>query len=134
MAYDYYESILNDFKMNWKWLADEIEDYRPRGDHTIRIYMKDGSQITYNGLNHSARFDRERTASEITDNYCRTDFSSKLRDYMDRRGFDQISLAQRSGLSQGSIGKYLRKESTPTLTAVYKLARALECTVGELTE
>jgi transcriptional regulator with XRE-family HTH domain len=49
-----------------------------------------------------------------------------LRRLMDQRGWNQVELARRSGVSQTMIGKVLRGESVPTVDTVEALANAFK--------
>lgn len=43
---------------------------------------------------------------------------------MDRRGWNQVKLGQKAGISQTHVGNVLRKEVEPTTTVIESLARA----------
>lgn len=56
---------------------------------------------------------------------------ARLRALMDAKGWTQVALAERSGLSQQVISRYLRG-SWPTPPALVQLARAFDCSLNYL--
>jgi Predicted transcriptional regulator with C-terminal CBS domains len=56
----------------------------------------------------------------------------KLREIREARGLSQIAVSQTTGLSQSGICRIERGEYNPTLSTIQEIARALDCTVGEL--
>lgn len=135
MNMQWYENIFDDFKKYWSFEVDNVKDYRPRGDRGIRIEMLDGRQIDYDSITHSIRPVREyhpNTISDITDDYCRDAFVCRLNELMGLKGFTQQTLAEYTGISKGSINKYINKQTTPSMTALRKIAYALQCSMDEL--
>lgn len=133
MNTSYYEDIFEDFKRRCSWVINEIDRWFPRGPHGISVILRNGERVDYNMVNQTMRFYGKLDESgDISDMQCRADFALKLRDHMDRLGFTHDTLAKYSGISVGSINAYMTKRSTPSLTNVRKLARALGCPVGEL--
>ena len=110
--------------------AEKAISYRPKHVHAIRITLHNGEVIDYNIQTNSCRFVAqslvEKTA-DVTDNDCREVFAANLAEAMVTKGIGQAVLAERTGLSSACISKYLHKKSTPTITQVEKIARALGC-------
>ncbi len=52
-------------------------------------------------------------------------FSDNLKDIMEERGYNQITLAKDSGLSQSSINQYLNKKRVPSIRAIINMTYAL---------
>lgn len=48
------------------------------------------------------------------------------------RGLKQSFIAEKAGISAGTLSKIVRGESMPTLSVAIRLARVLEMTVEEL--
>lgn len=135
MDYKYYDKMLDEFKLYWAFKADQVVDYRPRGERGLRIKMKDGSEYDYDSITHGLRVVRNygpEAVSDITDERCRNSFVYRLTDLMNARGFTQQSLSEYTGISKGAINKYLNKQATPSMTAFRKIAYALQCTMDEL--
>lgn len=134
----YYESCFDDFKKRWPREAAEAIDYRPKSEHAIRISMRDGRQVDYNmrakGTLRYVEGGGIGSAMDFTEEYCRSIFANNLSERMAVKGFGQAMLAQQTGLSQAVISKYLKKQSTPTMSAVRRIAHVLDCSVEELVD
>ena len=56
---------------------------------------------------------------------CMEPFARNLQSEMERRGWNQTTLAKRSGLAKATIGRYLSGERTPGLLEATEIAKAL---------
>ena len=61
-----------------------------------------------------------------------SDFSKKLRECREAKGWSQSALAKNMGVHHSLIGKYERGEVKPNIDFVQKMASVLETTVGYL--
>ena len=134
----YYDECFEDFKRRWPRQAVDVVDYRPKSEHAIRITLRDGTKLDYN-MRANGTLRRVDTyipdrASDFTDEYCRSIFANNLSERMFVKGYGQATLAEQTGLSQAAISKYLKKQSTPTISAIRKIAHVLDCTVEDLME
>lgn len=132
----FYDEKLEELKMYHRYIADRIRKVRPWGERGIRVTLDDGAMYDFvsaeHGLRRVASWSSEQL-EKITEEDCRSDFANKLIDLMAARGYNQSSLAERTGLSTGTINKYLHKRATPSLYALQRIAYALECSIDELT-
>ena len=116
-------------------------------DRTAAILggLKDGDTVDYTFINSYGKYVRDRPTrrEDITREYVHNDFADKLRNMMDRRGFTQKTLAEATGISQGVISGYLRRNTAydeyaqkqpvnPTIDKVHLIAWALQCDPYEL--
>lgn len=142
---EHYDHIYEEFELNRPWDAKHAVGYRPIGDHKIRVSLDTGEVVDYTYINGYGRYVRERPnrREDITRDYVHNDFADKLRNMMDRRGFTQAALAEATGISQGVISGYLRRNSAydpyaqkqpvnPTIDKVHLIAWALQCDPYEL--
>lgn len=133
----YYKEILADFLERHPYFEQEINSYRPKHANAIRITLKDGSMIDYNIQSHTYRDVPKyyvANPNDITDEACREIFAANLVEQMKMKGFGQPDLAARTGLSTAIISKYMRKQATPSITNLEKIAYALNCSRDELME
>ena len=133
----YYKEIFSDFLDRHPYFKDKIDSYRPKHANAIRITFKDGHMMDYNIRTHTYRDVpeyRDAKPDDITDESCREIFSANLIEMMKMKGFDQPDLAARTGLSCAIISKYMRKQSTPSITNLEKIAHALNCSRDDLME
>ena len=134
---DYYEEIFEDFVARHPNWAKDVDKYRPKHTHAIRITFKDGSMMDYNIRTKSYIDVSNRRIAEpddVTDEACREIFANNLIEIMKTNGFGQPDLAERTGLSTAMISKYMRKQATPSITNLEKIARALNCSRDDLME
>ena len=61
-------------------------------------------------------------------NGMKTKFSESLRSLMTQYGYNQTYVAQKIGVSQRAISKWLNNQSEPTATNIYNLAKFFEVT------
>lgn len=135
MNNQHYMRILEDFKIYHPYLADGIKDWSPRGEHGIRVTMKNGTKYDYHSMGKTIRDVKDRPM-HYDDEYDETEwrliFADRLVEKMYAKGITQQTLAEYTGLSKGAINNYVKKMSTPSGYALTKLARALDCTIMEL--
>lgn len=115
--------------------GEKTVKYVPKNMHTIRVTFSDGYELDYNALSgsfHFIRYDTSGDPKNLSDKECRDAFSVNLHEMMHTRGVSQTTLSERTGLSVTSISKYLRREATPTITNLRKIALALNCQEDEL--
>lgn len=137
MNIKHYEEIYAKFKECSPHLAKLTVDYRPRGDTGIRVTLDDGERYDYD-IHYPAprRVENIRLedAVKIDDQQCRDVFAYRMKDLMKRRGFNQVLLSEYTGISRATISNYINAKNTPTLIHMRKIAHALDCTIGELTD
>lgn len=132
-----YKEIFNDFAERHPYLAKDVVKCAPKHVNAIRMTFSDGSMVDYNIRSHSYRDVPEyyvASPDDITDELCREIFAANLVDIMKVKGFGQPDLAARTGLSTATISKYMRKQATPSITNLEKIAHALNCSRDELME
>lgn len=140
-----YERIYKQFELDRPDVFKHSVGYRPRGDHKIRVELDDGGYFDYTFVNGYGKYIREKPSSKeaFTREYVHNDFADKLKNMMDRRGFSQLTLSRATGISQGVISGYLRRNPAydknnqkqpvnPTIDKVYLIAWALDCDPYEL--
>lgn len=130
-----YRDMFETFKRYYPEWEGRVESYAPKNEYSIRVRLQDGNVIIYNERSKSLRWLGEGASmmhDDITDDECRRVFANNLVETMHNKGFNQITLAERTGLSTAAISKYMRAQSTPTITALQKIARAMNCTPEEL--
>lgn len=132
----YYEGIFEEFRRFHPYIADDVVDYRPKGEHGLRLTLREGSQYDYNSTTRTVRRvdDRPMYDGEFNEEQWRMIFADRLNELMGLRGYSQHTLAASTGLGKGSIYNYVNGKATPSGYALAKIARALDCTVAELTD
>ena len=130
-----HEEMFKKFLQYYPQWKDEILGYSPKNQYSIRVSMTGGRYVDFNARSNTYRWGQEyvvSTPDDVTDEFCRTVFATNLVEYMNVKGFNQVNLAERTGLSTAAISKYMRGISTPSITALQKIAYALNCAPEEL--
>lgn len=133
----YFEEICDNFARRCPTWIDDVVKCVPRHGSMIRAVLKNGDYIDYDDRTGSYRYvtnDRSVGPDDVTDEDCRDIFATNLVDLMRTVGVNQAILAERSGLSQVMISKYIKRKATPSFTNVKKIAHALNCSIYELIE
>ena len=135
----YYEEMFECFLEQCPMWANEAVSYRPKHMHAIRVILRSGDSVDYNYKTgsyqyHQAGYLSSVTPDDVTDDNCREIFATNLSEFMHTRGIGQAVLSERTGLSSAMISKYLNRKSTPSITNLKKIARALDCHFDELLE
>lgn len=141
----HYKHVIEAFEKDRPFDAKHVLSYRPLGDYKIRAELDDGTFVDYTFINGYGKYvrDRPRTRDDITREYAHNEFADRLRDMMVRRGFNQKTLSEATGIAQGTISSYLRRNAAydesgqkqpvnPTIDKVYLIAWALGCDPYEL--
>lgn len=131
----HYEEIYEEFKAYHPYMADDVNDWRPRGDRGIRLFMKNSMQYDFDRVTKGVRRVKDYSmprAEDITEERCRASIAYHLSEMMGLKGYTQQTLAECTGLGKGSIYNYVNGNSTPSATALRKMAQALDCSIADL--
>lgn len=134
---NYYNEIYEDFITRQPYYEEHVAKVIPKNTNSIRVILKDGSKVDYNIRTHTCRNVPDFYDSckdDVTDEYCRDIFATNLVELMKMNGFNQPELSKRTGLSIATISKYMKKQATPTITNLEKIAYALNCSRDDLME
>ena len=131
MNSDFYESIFRQYEVENRYEAANVDHWEPYGKYQIKLYTEDGTVKIYHAMMHMTRtlFENDHSDKAIM-----REFSNNLTIKMVETGMTQKEIANATGISQGAISSYIRKTSTPSLTAAVRIADALGCDVRDLFE
>ena len=131
MNEEFYDRIFEQYKRSEPIESEMVDWWEPHGKYQIKIRLTNGRTLLYHYLMDASRtvFD-----NDMSDDSIRREFSANLGRRMFELGINQGELSGMTGISQTAISRYIKKERTPTLTAVVKIADALKCSVYDLIE
>lgn len=134
MQNNIYNDSFDKFEEYYPVIATKVVDWYPSGRNTIVVILTDGSKMEYhNVLNSIRNIPNIVDEDEFTEESYQRDFSYNLMNKMVDAGFDQSLLSEKTGISQVSISKYLNRKALPSIYNCEKIARALGCSIEELT-
>ena len=96
------------------------------------VRLDDGDSVMYDREKRTIR-NLPRDPSSMSEEQFRREFGYRLRCLMERRGMTQGELAERINSSQVTVSKYMCGKNTPSVFMVNKIAKALNCSIDELT-
>lgn len=133
----YYDEMFNQFAQKCKEWADRSVRCVPKHEHAIRVFLDNGDKVDYNVRTETFKYTSAVSESickpkDISDDECRNAFSYNLVELMRTKGCGQQELSERTGLSTSVISKYANKATTPTITSLIRIAKALDCDVNDL--
>ena len=59
-------------------------------------------------------------------------FAKNLKQLLYDRGLTQREFAEKTGITEGGVSRYIRGERSPQISQLYTMSRALRCTTDEL--
>ncbi len=135
---DYWCPIYEEFTNQYTDIAENVVNWYPSGQSEITIKLKDGRYCVYDFMHKYNLRIRQKNDIDSQDSNneeeWRTKLSKNLRRKLYNTATNQDMLAMKTGISEHTISKYVRGKSTPTAYNLYKIARALNCSVTELME
>ena len=123
--------ILDHLEMYFPSISENMESYEYDGGYGIIIKSIDGKELYYDDLNNSIRYlpiDKD----SLTEDEYRNEFGYRVRTMMARRGITQLMLSEITKIGQAQLSRYINGKTTPSNYIVRKIARALDCTIDEL--
>lgn len=129
------DNIFEEFKMRHPLDVNKIAKWHPKGEGEIVVELDDGSAYLYDNFEKTSRWvsSVDKLKIDVSDKKkWRMEFAIHLYRRMKILGFTQSDLAWESGISEGSITKYMNGQSLPTAYNLIRLAKVLDCTVDDL--
>lgn len=102
----------------------------PYDRRSIVAHLNDGSCVTYDDRTRAFR-DLPKDKLNMNKEEITSEFRIRLTNIMRRKNISQLELANRTGISNVMISKYMNGIVTPGFVAVDKIAKALGCSVDE---
>ena len=128
-----FETMLEDFKLYYPSFVENAERIEQESDTELIAYQKDGSKVVYDQVIHAFRyFSPDYDSLKRTDEEVKLSFAIQLERAMRERGVTQSMLSEETGISQQAISTYLCGKQTPNVVTLFKLAKALGCSMNDL--
>ena len=119
------------FTIFYRRYVDRVVGYTAIDPYLLVIELDNGDKILYDDFYQRIR-DIPKDPSVITEEEHRKEFGYRLHRMMDIKNITQAELADRTGIQQCQISKYINGKTTPSFYNVDKIAKALRCSVDEL--
>lgn len=129
-----YSDYYREFLYYTPFSDSDVRDWKPGVRNELIVYLHDGNILSYNCVGHSCSYVDIVDLDDYTmsDEEAKNLFAYNLTRIMEKRFFKQKDLADKTGISQMSISKYINGVSMPSIIHAKRLATALDCTLNEL--
>lgn len=125
-----HEKIIEDFKLYFPLVAEEAVRYRvDREYNELVVTLEDGQEVMFDGYNYTLR--NLPNIDNMSSADVRKEFGKRLRKIMERKHITQEQLAEAVNIQQSNISLYINGRTNPTFATVYKIARALGCSMDD---
>lgn len=132
---DFYKEIFEEFEFVAPYLKKDIVDWYPSGQCEITIKLINGDRVIYDFFDKSFKKVPDFTyKSLVTEKEWKDEFARKLKRRMSAKNITQKELSEMTGITQPALSNYFRGKTAPSGYNISKIARALKCSVSELTE
>lgn len=125
------ECLLRNFEMISPSLFKRMVSYEMPDNFSLIVTLDDNQKILFDDMMDSIRY-LHSNPNNMSDEELLLEFRYRLRHVMSRRGFNQLRLAEETGLSELTISNYMRGKNIPSFLNVMKIAKVLECSLDEL--
>lgn len=126
-----YEDIFENFKRYFPVVAKSVVEYHPDTIDTIILYTDKDERIIYDDSEHTIRCLSYRNTDLDKTEFSR-EFGRRLRKIMERRFMTQSEFADRLGLTQAQVSRYVRGRNIPDFYILDRMASVLDCSIDDL--
>lgn len=126
------DELYNEAIRYHKYLEPHIDCYTILSPFELELKLNNGTTMVFDSLDKTVVTVRRGEVS--TKEEWNNEFGRRLNRALWKRGLTQEELATAVGISRQSLGKYLAGKATPSVQAVTKLSRVLNCPVSDLVD
>lgn len=112
-------------------LVEKMVDWSDESILAILVEIDDGRVYLFDSLGDTYRLMR-RDTNEMSDEEVANEFSKRVMRMIMLRGLDQKKLADRIGVNENTISRYITGKSLPNYVTISKIAKALDCDIKDL--
>ena len=131
MLQNKYDRILEQFRTYYPDLYDQAVDWWPSGRMHISVKTDDGLIFEYASLDNTIRRVKASDYSNDPESLKRG-VGRNLQKVMMTRTMSQSQLAEKIGVTQAMLSRYIHGTSMPGLDKLYSIASVLGCRVADL--
>lgn len=126
-----YDRIVEQFKSYYPAMYDEVVDWWPSGRIHITVKLRDGVLFEFDSYANCIRRVQPDGYSKDVESL-RKAIGHNLQKVILARGMSQSEIAERSGITQAMLSRYIHGTSMPGIDKVYCLAAVLGCRVIDI--
>ena len=131
MVKDKYDRMLVRFEEYYPYLYKQMVDWWPSGRHCITVKLSDGLLIEFDSIDNTFR--KVKTDGCVKDaETLRKDIGHNLKKVLNTRSMTQSEIAEKCGITEAMLSRYIHGTSMPGVEKVYTLAAVLGCRITDL--
>ena len=131
MIKDKYEKLLSQFEICYPDFYRQAIDWWASGRMSIGVKLSNGDILDYDSVENTIRWVRTLN-DEMDEDRRRLAFSRNLQKMIPFTGLSKGELAERLGITNAMLSRYLKGTNVPSVDKAYQIARFVGCTVDEL--
>lgn len=131
MIRDKYERILKQFEMYYPRYYERAVDWWGSGRMSIMVKLDDGDIYDYDPMDDSIRLVANHECVDNED-VIRKSFGTNLQKMIPFTGLSKGELAEKIGVTNAMLSRYIRGNSAPNIIVARRLASVLGCTLDEM--
>lgn len=134
--YKMWEPVLKSFKMHYPELYEQMVDWHPSAHLQIAIKLNNGKYITYDLIDDliGTTYDPYASTDRLDEDMWKDNFAKRLTNRMRTGCISQSILSDLTGISMVTLSKYMNGRAIPSGYNLDRIARALKCSIAELTD
>lgn len=125
-----YEKILDQFERYYPTIFEHAVDWWATGRMSVAVKLNDGTTFEYNHIENTIR--KIQTDTNPDDSSMTKSFGMNLQKRIPFSGMSNIQLAEKLGITNAMLSRYIHGNSTPSVVKAFRIAKTLGCTVDEL--
>lgn len=126
------EQLVRNFALYFPMTAEKMVEYKTTNCFDLTAKLSDGNFVLYDDASHSIR-NLPRDSRNMSEEEFKKELSYRLRSIMSRRGITQWKLSKMTGISNVLLSKYMHGKNIPSAYKLDKIAKALDCSMDDLT-
>lgn len=131
MVKNKYDRIIEQFETYYPYLYEQTADWWPSGRLHITVKLTDGMLFEFDSITNTIR--RIHTDNQTSDaDTLKKEIGSNIQKMISTRGIPQSHIAERVGITDAMLSRYIHGTSMPGVDKLYNIAAVLGCRVTDL--
>lgn len=126
-----FEIILDQFRMYYPSLYDQGVDWWKSGPYHITVLLNDNSRVEFDSSENTIRWVSKIDRS-VDNDILRKEIGRNIRKFIVYKGMNQQDVAERAGITQAMLSRYINGTSMPGIDKLHNIASVLGCHVDDL--
>ena len=123
-------NLIKQFKLYFPKIAANANKYYCGSSFDLIVFLENGDRVLYDNFRKTIK-NMPKEDEEIDEAECRNSFGDMLQNILDRKGISRYKLSELTGFDPARISNYVNGKATPNLYSLYKLAKALDCSIDD---